>query len=57
MDPSKILGSRWKLAPIALASKLWITDLSYGVRIISDALVMMPEVSSVNLGGVALLAK
>lgn len=57
MDPSKIPGSRWNLAPIALASKLWITDLSYGVRIISDALVMMPEVSSVNLGGVALLAK
>jgi DNA-binding GntR family transcriptional regulator len=41
----------------ALASKLWITDLSYGVRIISDALVTLPEVSSVNLGGVALLAK
>jgi DNA-binding GntR family transcriptional regulator len=34
----------------ALASKLWITDLSYGVRIISDALVTLPEVSSVNLG-------
>jgi DNA-binding GntR family transcriptional regulator len=41
----------------ALASKLWITDLSYGARIISDALVTLPEVSSVNLGGVALLAK
>jgi DNA-binding GntR family transcriptional regulator len=41
----------------ALASKLWITDLSYGVRIISDALVRLPEVSNVNLGGVALLPK
>jgi DNA-binding GntR family transcriptional regulator len=41
----------------ALASELWVTDLSYGVRIISDALVTLPEVSSVNLGGVALLAK
>ena len=41
----------------ALASKLWITDLSYGARIISDALVTLPEVSGVNLGGVALLAK
>jgi DNA-binding GntR family transcriptional regulator len=41
----------------ALASKLWITDLSYGVRIISEALVRLPEVSSVNLGGVALLKK
>jgi DNA-binding GntR family transcriptional regulator len=35
----------------ALASRLWITDLSYGVRIISDALVTLPAVSSVNLGG------
>jgi DNA-binding GntR family transcriptional regulator len=41
----------------ALVSKLWITDLSYGVRIISDALMTLPEVSSVNLGGVALLPK
>jgi DNA-binding GntR family transcriptional regulator len=41
----------------ALASKLWITDLSYGARIISDALVTLPEVSGVNLGSVALLAK
>jgi len=39
----------------ALASKLWITDLSYGVRIISDTLVTLPEVSSVNLGGTPLL--
>ncbi len=41
----------------APASKLWITNLSYGVRIVFDALVTLPEVSSVNLGGVALLAK
>ena len=41
----------------ALASKLWVTDLSYGVRIISDALVTLPEVSGVNLGGVALSAR
>ncbi len=41
----------------ALASRLWITDLSYGVRIISDALVTLPEVSSVNLGGMAPLPK
>jgi DNA-binding GntR family transcriptional regulator len=37
----------------ALVSKLWITDLRYGVRIISDALVTLPEVRSVNLGSVA----
>jgi len=41
----------------ALASRLWITDLTYGVRIISDALVTLPEVSRVNLGSVALLKK
>jgi hypothetical protein len=41
----------------ALASKLWVTGLSYGVRIISDALVTLPEVSSVNLGSVASLPK
>jgi DNA-binding GntR family transcriptional regulator len=41
----------------ALASRLWVTDLSYGVRIISDALVTLPEVSSVNLGGLALPTK
>jgi len=41
----------------ALASKLWITDLSYGLRIISDALVTLPELSGVNLGNVALPAK
>jgi len=38
----------------ALASELWITDLQYAVRIISDALVKLPEVSGVNLGSVAL---
>ncbi len=41
----------------ALASTLWITDLSYGQRIISDALMTLPEVSSVNLGSVAQLPK
>jgi DNA-binding GntR family transcriptional regulator len=41
----------------ALVSKLWITDLRYGVRIISDALVTLPEVRSVNLGSVARLPK
>ncbi len=41
----------------ALVSKLWVTDLSYGQRIISDALMTLPEVSSVNLGSVALLPK
>jgi hypothetical protein len=39
------------------SDKLWITDLRYGVRIISDALVTLPEVRSVNLGSVALLPK
>lgn len=41
----------------ALVSKLWVTDLSYGQRIISDALMTLPEVSGVNLGSVALLPK
>jgi DNA-binding GntR family transcriptional regulator len=41
----------------ALVSKLWITDLRYAVRIISDALVTLPEVRSVNLGSIALLPK
>jgi DNA-binding GntR family transcriptional regulator len=41
----------------ALVSELWITDLRYGVRLISDALMTLPEVSSVNLGNVALLPK
>ena len=41
----------------ALVSELWITDLRYGARIISDALMTLPELSSVNLGSVALLQK
>jgi DNA-binding GntR family transcriptional regulator len=41
----------------ALVSKLWVTDLSYGQRIISDALMTLPEVRSVNLGSVALPPK
>jgi DNA-binding GntR family transcriptional regulator len=41
----------------ARAGELWITDLRYGVRLISDALITLPEVSGVNLGGQALLAK
>jgi DNA-binding GntR family transcriptional regulator len=41
----------------ALASELWITDLRYGVRLISDALMTLPEVNSVNLGGLLLLPK
>jgi DNA-binding GntR family transcriptional regulator len=41
----------------ALASDLWITDLRYAVRFISDALVTLPEVNSVNLGSVTLLPK
>lgn len=39
----------------ARAGQLWITDLRYGVRIISDALMTLPEVSGVNLGGAAAL--
>jgi DNA-binding GntR family transcriptional regulator len=38
----------------ARVGELWITDLRYGVRIISDALMTLPEVSGVNLGGVSL---
>lgn len=41
----------------ALASELWVTDLRYGARIISDALRMLPEVISVNLGSVAPLQR
>jgi DNA-binding GntR family transcriptional regulator len=41
----------------ARASELWITDLRYGVRIISDALMTLPEVSNVNLGSVALASR
>jgi DNA-binding GntR family transcriptional regulator len=36
----------------ARASELWTTDLRYGARIISEALMTLPEVSGVNLGGV-----
>lgn len=41
----------------ALASDLWVTDLRYGARIISDALRTLPEVISVNLGSAAPLQK
>jgi DNA-binding GntR family transcriptional regulator len=37
----------------ALARELWITDLRYGARLISDALRTLPEVISVNLGSAA----
>src|ERR1700722_341805 len=37
----------------ARVSDLWNTDLRYGARIISDALMTLPEVSGVNLGGVS----
>lgn len=33
------------------AARLWRTDLQYGERLISDALVTLPQVSAVNLGG------
>ena len=33
------------------AAELWTTDLRYGERLISDALVTLPEVSEVNLAG------
>jgi DNA-binding GntR family transcriptional regulator len=35
----------------ARVSELWVTDLRYGARIISDALIKLPEVSGTNLGG------
>lgn len=41
----------------ALVSELWITDLRYAARIISDALMTLPEVSGVNLGGVPLMPR
>jgi DNA-binding GntR family transcriptional regulator len=41
----------------ARVSDLWNTDLRYGARIISDALMTLPEVSGVNLGGVSFLSK
>ncbi len=41
----------------ARASALWITDLRYATRLISDALITLPEVSGVNLGRVPLKPK
>jgi DNA-binding GntR family transcriptional regulator len=41
----------------ARASELWITDLRYGARLISDALMTLPELSHVNLGSLAPLSK
>ena len=38
----------------ARASELWSTDLRYGERLISDALMTLPELSGVNLGGASL---
>ena len=38
----------------ARAAQLWSTDLKYGERLISDALVTLPELSGVNLGGASL---
>lgn len=36
------------------AAELWTTDLRYGERLISDALMTLPEVSHVNLAGASL---
>ena len=33
---------------------LWTTDLRYGERLISDALIALPELSQVNLAGASL---
>jgi DNA-binding GntR family transcriptional regulator len=41
----------------ARAGELWITDLRYGARLISDALMTLPELSHVNLGSLAPLSK
>ena len=41
----------------ARASELWITDLRYGARLISDALMTLPELCHVNLGSLATLSK
>ncbi|MBV8784219.1 MAG: GntR family transcriptional regulator [Gammaproteobacteria bacterium] len=38
----------------ARAAQLWETDLRYGERLISDALLKLPELSGVNLGGASL---
>lgn len=36
------------------AAELWTTDLLYGERLISDALIALPELSQVNLAGASL---
>jgi DNA-binding GntR family transcriptional regulator len=38
----------------ARARELWTTDLQYGQRIVSDAIVNLPELSEINLGDVYL---
>jgi DNA-binding GntR family transcriptional regulator len=38
----------------ARAAQLWETDLRYGERLISDALLTLPELSKVNLAGTSL---
>jgi len=38
----------------ARAAELWAVDLKYGERLISDALMNLPELSGVNLGGASL---
>ncbi len=38
----------------ARAAELWTTDLQYGERLISDALIKLPELSQVNLAGASL---
>jgi DNA-binding GntR family transcriptional regulator len=38
------------------AAELWNTDLRYGERLISDALMTLPELSEVNLAGASMLA-
>lgn len=37
------------------AAELWTTDLRYGERLISDALMTLPELSQVNLAGSSLV--
>jgi DNA-binding GntR family transcriptional regulator len=39
------------------AAQLWNTDLRYGERLISDALMTLPELSEVNLTGASLAAE
>jgi DNA-binding GntR family transcriptional regulator len=38
----------------AQAATLWSTDLRYGERLISEALMRLPELSEVNLGGASM---